>query len=66
MQKYVEVDEPEPDEAPLLAPEAAAPVISQDDQASDTAIDRMTEEELLRGLENLASSEASNAGQRNR
>ena len=63
MQKYVEVDEPEPDEAPLVTPEAATPVIGQDDQASDVMIDRMTEEELLRGLESLASSE-SNAGQR--
>lgn len=65
MQKYVEVDEPEPDEAPLVTPEAVAPVIGQDDQSSDVAIDRMTEEELLRGLESLASSESSNAGQRN-
>lgn len=65
MQKYVEVDEPEPDEAPLVTPEALAPAIGQDDQASDVAIDRMTEEELLRGLESLASSEAANAGQRN-
>jgi len=65
MQKYVEVDEPEPDEAPLVTPESMAPVIGQDDQSSDAAIDRMTEEELLRGLESLASSEAANAGQRN-
>ena len=64
MQKYVEVDEPEPDEAPLVTPEAMTPVIGQDDQASDVAIDRMTEEELLRGLESLAASETSNAGQR--
>lgn len=64
MQKYVEVDEPEPDEAPLMVPEASTPVIVQDDQASDAAIDRMTEEELLRGLESLAASESS-SGQRN-
>ncbi|GBE42254.1 DNA-directed RNA polymerase subunit omega [bacterium BMS3Bbin10] len=65
MQKYVEVDEPEPDEAPLATPESVIPVLAQDDQTSDLSIDRMTEEELLRGLESLASSE-SNAGQRTR
>ena len=65
MQKYVEVDEPEPDEAPLASPESLSPVLAQDDQTSDLSIDRMTEEELLRGLESLASSE-SNAGQRTR
>jgi len=66
MQKYVEVDEPEPEEAPLITPESAAPVLAQDDPSSDTSIDRMTEEELLKGLESLASSESSNAGQRSR
>lgn len=66
MQKYVEVDEPEPEEAPLIVPESTAPVLAHDDPASDTSIDRMTEEELLRGLESLASSESSNAGPRNR
>ncbi len=65
MQKYVEVDEPEPDEAPLIAPEPAAPVMAQDDQDSEWSIDRMTEEELLKGLEDLASIE-SNSGQRTR
>jgi len=66
MQKYVEVDEPEPEEAPLVMPESAAPVLAHDDPSSDTSIDRMTEEELLKGLESLASSESSNAGQRSR
>jgi DNA-directed RNA polymerase subunit omega len=66
MQKYVEVDEPEPEEAPLVTPETMTPVLSHDDQSSDTNIDRMSEEELLKGLESLASSESSNAGQRTR
>lgn len=66
MQKYVEVDEPEPEEAPLVTPETMTPVLAHDDPASDTTIDRMTEEELLKGLESLASSESSNAGQRSR
>ena len=66
MQKYVEVDEPEPEEAPLIMPESVAPVLAHDDPSSDTSIDRMTEEELLKGLESLASSESSNAGNRSR
>ena len=67
MQKYVEVDEPEPDAVPLIGEEvaASAPVIGQDNQSSDTMIDRMTEEELLRGLESLAPAET-NAGSRSR
>ncbi len=65
MQKYVEVDEPEPEEAPLASPDSVTPVLAQDDPTSDLSIDRMTEEELLRGLESLASSE-SNAGHRTR
>lgn len=62
MQKYVEVDEPEPEEVPALSSESRAPVIGQDDQATDTAIDRMTEEELLRGLESIAPNESANGG----
>ena len=66
MQKYVEVDEPEHEEAPLIMPESVAPVLAHDDPSSDTSIDRMTEEELLKGLESLASSESSSAGNRSR
>jgi len=48
LQKYVEVDEPEP-EAPLIG----AGGVDADD--ADVAVpDRMTEEELLKGLEGLA------------
>ena len=47
LQKYVEVDEPEQD-----VPQIAA---GEDDVAEDNAIafDRMSEEELLRGLESM-------------
>ena len=47
LQKYVEVDEPEQD-VPLLA-------AGEEDVAEDNAIafDRMSEEELLRGLESM-------------
>jgi len=51
MQRYVEVDEPEPDAVPMLSGGQDRPVFGRDDQSSDLVIDRMTEEELLRGLE---------------
>lgn len=50
LQKYVEVDEPEP-EVPLIG--AGGSVDSDDTDVAPTA-DRMTEEELLKGLEGLA------------
>ena len=62
MQKYVEVDEPEPDAVSVVGLEdMAAPVVGKDDQIDDNVIDRMTEEELLRGLENLTPSNSSNS-----
>lgn len=51
MQRYVEVDEPEPDAVPMLTGSSDRQMFGRDDQSSDLAIDRMTEEELLRGLE---------------
>jgi DNA-directed RNA polymerase subunit omega len=48
LQKYVEVDEPEPDAVPLIGGEKA----EADD--NEVVMDRMTEEELLKGLEGLA------------
>ncbi|MCX5577349.1 DNA-directed RNA polymerase subunit omega [Kaistia terrae] len=45
LQKYVEVDEPEQD-MQLLAEDSA-------DEDNGVAFDRMSEEELLRGLENM-------------
>lgn len=65
MQKYVEVDEPEPEAAPVISTETRSPVIiGQDDPNTDNAIDTMTEEELLRGLESLPPAET--GGSRNR
>ncbi|ACA14618.1 DNA-directed RNA polymerase, omega subunit [Methylobacterium sp. 4-46] len=57
LQKYVEVDEPEPEAVPLLSSSPAAAAVapqaaSGDD--NDIQFDRMSEEDLLRGLENLA------------
>lgn len=66
MQKYVEVDEPEPEMAPMLSPEEAALVLGRDDEASDTIVDRMTEEELLRGLESMTPDQTSDEESRSR
>src|SRR5262249_45758151 len=51
LQKYVEVDEPEPEPeaAPLIT--AAGGTVDADD--TEVTVDRMTEEELLKGLEGL-------------
>lgn len=48
LQKYVEVDEPEPDTVPMIA---ASPETGSDD--AEVQFDRMSEEELLKGLEGL-------------
>ena len=50
LQKYVEVDEPELDTVPLIG--AAGAGVDADD--TEVTADRMTEEELLKGLEGLA------------
>jgi DNA-directed RNA polymerase subunit omega len=54
LQKYVEVDEPEPETVPLIA--GAGGNVEADDM--EITADRMTEEELLKGLEGLAPPEA--------
>ena len=58
LQKYVEVDEPEAETVPLLSGTAAAPAPgapSPSGGGDDTGVefDRMSEEDLLRGLEGL-------------
>jgi len=50
LQKHVEVDEPEAEVVPALTPAAADMSGSVD---GDLQFDRMTEEDLLRGLEGL-------------
>jgi DNA-directed RNA polymerase subunit omega len=52
MQKHVEVDEPEVSEAPLLTSPAAAESVDEPEP------ERMSEEELLRGLEGLPPAES--------
>jgi DNA-directed RNA polymerase subunit omega len=54
LQKYVEVDEPEAEAVPLLGnTAAAAPAAAAGDNDADVQFDRMSEEDLLRGLEGL-------------
>ena len=59
IQKNTEVDEPEAAAAPLLPAERRAPVLGRDDASSDTQVDVMTEEQLLRGLESMTPLEPS-------
>ena len=49
LQKYVEVDEPESETVPLIG--ASGEGVDADD--TEVVLDRMTEEELLKGLEGL-------------
>ena len=51
LQKHVEVDEPEAEAAPPLVNNA---FVGQADVGGDAQFDRMTEEDLLRGLEGMA------------
>lgn len=62
MQKLVEIDEPEPDAVPLITAEGHTidPLRAEDEGAMDIPMDRMSEEDLLRGLEGLAPMESPN------
>jgi DNA-directed RNA polymerase subunit omega len=61
IQKNVEVDEPETAAAPTL-PVDRRPMLGRDYQASDTVVDVITEEQLLRGMESLTPTEPSANG----
>jgi DNA-directed RNA polymerase subunit omega len=50
LQKYVEVDEPEAEAVPMIASPASAGTPGED---GEVTFDRMSEEELLRGLESM-------------
>ncbi len=52
LQKFVEVDEPEPEAVPRLPGAQPQVSVSQVDD-SEVAFDRMSEEDLLRGLDGL-------------
>ena len=61
LQKHVEIDEPEPDAASLIAAGgvAAADSEEQDDLPETITFDQMSEEELLAGIEGLVPPEKS-------
>ena len=61
IQKNVEVDEPEKAAAPQL-PQERRPLLARDDQASDTQVDVISEEQFLRGMEGLTPTEPSGNG----
>ena len=60
MQKHVEVDEPAPTEVPLIQQSGDRVMFNDQAPAGDDQVDfeRMTEEELLRGLEGMPPAES--------
>jgi DNA-directed RNA polymerase subunit omega len=62
IQRHVEVDEPEAAAAPSLPAQERRTLLGRDDQASDTVVDVITEEQLLRGMESLTPTEPSSNG----
>jgi DNA-directed RNA polymerase subunit omega len=58
MQKHVEVDEPEPTEVPLIQQSGDMSVVQDQPEDDQAEFERMTEEELLRGLEGLPPAES--------
>ena len=51
LQKYVEIDEPEAEAVPMIAASGAKTAGANED--TEVTFDRMSEEELLRGLESM-------------
>lgn len=58
MQKHVEVDEPEQSEVPLIQQSGDMSVVNDQPGGDQADMERMTEEELLRGLEGLPPAES--------
>ena len=60
MQKHVEVDEPEATEVPMIQQLGDMVMVNDQSAAADDQVDfeRMTEEELLRGLEGMPPAES--------
>jgi DNA-directed RNA polymerase subunit omega len=61
MQQNAEIDEPESTAVPTL-PEVRRPALVPDDRSTDTVVDVMTEEHLLRGMQRLTPEESSTRG----
>ena len=62
IQEQVEIDEPETAAAPIL-PREPRPILGRDDPTTDMVIDTMSEEALLRGLEQLTPAAGSAMGE---
>jgi DNA-directed RNA polymerase subunit omega len=58
LQKHVEIDEPETSEVPMISVSDDLPVVVEAPEESGDEYDRMTEEDLLRGLEGLPPAES--------
>jgi len=58
IQRNVEIDEPEPIAVPTRLQERR-PMLGRNDQLTDTVVDVITEEQLLRGLERLTPTDPS-------
>src|SRR5207249_12167332 len=58
MQKHVEVDEPETSEVPLIQQSGDMSVVPETPATDQADFERITEEELLRGLEGLPPAES--------
>lgn len=58
MQKHVEVDEPEPTEVPLIQQSGDMTMVNDQAGEDQADMERMTEEELLRGLEGMPPAES--------
>ncbi|MFL5260341.1 MAG: DNA-directed RNA polymerase subunit omega [Hyphomicrobiales bacterium] len=58
MQKHVEVDEPEISEVPLIQQSGDMSVVADTPNTDQADFERMTEEELLRGLEGMPPAES--------
>ncbi|THF56722.1 DNA-directed RNA polymerase subunit omega [Ollibium composti] len=59
LQKHVEVDEPEAPESEAIADQTAATATDVDEPEENIAFDRMSEEDLLAGIEGLVPPEKS-------
>jgi DNA-directed RNA polymerase subunit omega len=58
MQKHVEVDEPETSEVPMIQQSGDMTTVVDTPESDQVDLERMTEEELLRGLEGLPPAES--------
>jgi DNA-directed RNA polymerase subunit omega len=64
MQANIEIDEPEAVAAPML-PQSLRPTLGRDDRSTDSTIDTMSEEALLRAMQQLTPQESTPSSQNN-